>query len=257
MSTSYGQFVWCELMTSDAASATEFYRSVIGWGAQDAGVPDRHYTILSAGETPVGGLMELPPAARDAGARPGWVGYIAVDDVDAVAARIKDTGGTIHRAPEDIPGVGRFSVVGDPQGAAFMLFKGMDAGPRPPPAGSTPGRVGWHELQAADGKAAFDFYANLFGWTKADAIDMGPMGIYQLFATNDVPVGGMMTKPETAPAPFWLYYFNVDDINAAVTRVKGARGQVLNGPMQVPGGSWVAHCLDRQGVMFAMVSPDR
>jgi predicted enzyme related to lactoylglutathione lyase len=257
MSTSHGQFVWYELMTKDAASAMEFYRSVIGWGAQEAEVPDRHYTILSAGETPVGGLVELPQAACDAGARSGWIGYVAADDVDAGAARIGEAGGAIHRAPEDIPGIGRFAVVADPQGAAFMLFKGVDAGPRPPAAGSTPGRVGWHELQAADREAAFAFYADQFAWTKADAIDMGPMGIYQLFATGGVPVGGMMTRIKAETEPFWLYYFNVEDIDAAVTRVKDAGGQTFNGPHQVPGGSWIAQCLDRQGVLFAMVGPDR
>jgi predicted enzyme related to lactoylglutathione lyase len=86
---------------------------------------------------------------------------------------------------------------------------------------------------------------------------MGPMGIYQLFATRDVPVGGMMTRNDAIPAPVWLYYFNVDEIGAAVARVTDAGGQVLNGPHQVPGGSWIAQCRDPQGAMFAMVGPDR
>ncbi|MDQ2801380.1 MAG: serine hydrolase, partial [Pseudomonadota bacterium] len=217
----------------------------------------RHYTVLSAGETPVGGLMELPQRARDAGARPGWIGYVAVDDVDAVALRVRDAGGAIHRAAEDIPGIGRFAIVDDPQGATFTLFKALDAGETPPAAGATPGHVGWHDLQAADWEAAFAFYADLFGWTKAEAIDMGPMGIYQLFATGGAPVGGMMTKTDAMPAPGWTYYFNVDDTDTAVIRVKDAGGQVLNGPQQVPGGQWVAQCLDPQGAVFGMVGPDR
>jgi predicted enzyme related to lactoylglutathione lyase len=254
----HGQFCWCELLTTDAASATEFYRRVIGWNAADAGVPGHQYTILSAGETGMGGLMELPQSARDAGAQPGWIGYIAVDDVDAAAARVKDGGGSIHRAPEDIPGIGRFAMVKDPQGAAFTLFRPLDAGQEPPPAaGATPGRVGWHELHANDWEAAFAFYADQFDWKKADALNMGPMGIYQLFATRDVPVGGMMTRNDAIPAPVWLYYFNVDEIGAAVARVTDAGGQVLNGPHQVPGGSWIAQCRDPQGAMFAMVGPDR
>lgn len=257
MSTSQGQFVWCELMTIDAGSATQFYRAVIGWSAKDAGMPGWQYTLLSAGETQMGGLMELPQPARDAGARPGWIGYVAVDDVDAVAGRVEQEGGAIRRAAGDIPGVGRFAIVTDPQGAAFTLFKGMEAGASPPAAGSTPGRVGWHELHAADWEAAFAFYAGLFGWTKGEALDMGPMGTYQLFAIGGVPAGGMMTKSDAAPAPYWLYYFNVDEIGAAVTRVKDSGGQVLNGPHQVPGGSWIAQCVDPQGAMFAIVGPDR
>ncbi len=257
MSTSQGQFVWCELATTDTASATTFYRSVIGWGAQDAGMADHPYTILSAGETPVGGLMALPQPARDAGAPPRWYGYIAVDDVDAVAARVKAAGGAIHRAGDDIPGVGRFAVVADPQGAPFVLFRPLDPGQAPPARGTAPGHVGWHELHAADWQSAFAFYADLFGWTKAEAFDMGAMGIYQLFAIGGVSVGGMMTRHDAKAAPAWLHYFRVDHIDAAVTRVKDAGGQVLNGPDQVPGGEWIAQCRDPQGAMFAMVSPDR
>lgn len=255
MSSSHGKFVWYDLMTTDSKAAEEFYRSVIGWRAQDSGLPDRAYMILSAAETPIGGLMALPAEARAAGARPGWNGYIAVDDVDACTARVKQAGGTIHRAPEDIPGVGRFACLADPQGAMFMLFKGLTDMQPPEPAPGTPGHTGWRELHAGDWESAFAFYSGLFGWTKGDAIDMGPMGIYQLFATGGLPVGGMMTK--TVPVPFWLYYFNVDDIEAAAARVTDKGGQVVNGPHQVPGGSWIVQCRDPQGALFALTGPHR
>jgi predicted enzyme related to lactoylglutathione lyase len=84
---------------------------------------------------------------------------------------------------------------------------------------------------------------------------MGPMGVYQTFATSGAPCGGMMTKTPETPAPFWLYYFNVDAVEAAMVRVKDADGQIIHGPTQVPGGSWIAHCLDPQGAIFAMVGP--
>jgi predicted enzyme related to lactoylglutathione lyase len=257
MSNSHGSFVWYDLMSTDAKAAEAFYRGVMGWRAQDAGMPDRSYTILSVGETSVGGMMPLPPEARATGATPVWTGYVAVDDVDAFAARVKQAGGAIHRAPDDIPGVGRFAFVADPQGATFMLFKGLtDARPQPPAPG-TPGHPGWRELHAGDWESAFAFYSGLFGWTKADAVDMGAMGIYQLFAIGGVPAGGMMTKTKAVPAPFWLYYFNVDDIEAAAARVKDQAGQVVNGPHQVPGGSWIVQCSDPQGAMFALVGPHR
>ena len=108
-----------------------------------------------------------------------------------------------------------------------------------------------------DQEAAFAFYAGLFGWTKAEAIDMGAMGTYQLFATGGAPVGGMMTRSDSMPPPSWLYYFNVDSAERAATRVRDAGGQVANGPHQVPGGSWIAHCLDPQGAIFAVVGPNR
>lgn len=251
-----GQFIWYELLTSDAAAATDFYRAVMGWKAQSSGTPGMDYTILSVGDRGMGGLMKLPQDACDQGARPNWVGYIAVNDVDAYVTRVVEAGGQMHRAAADIPGVGRFALVADPQGAVFVLFKGASKEGPEPPAGGTPGYTGWHELYANDHEKAFAFYAQLFGWTKRDAVDMGPMGVYQLFATRgDVAVGGMMNRPPHIPMACWLYYFNVPDINVALETVKRHAGQVLNGPMQVPGGSWIAQCMDPQGAAFALVAP--
>ncbi|MBV8185717.1 MAG: VOC family protein [Alphaproteobacteria bacterium] len=248
-------FVWYELMTSDDQAARDFYAEVVGWRTQDAGQPHMQYTLLVAGEAPVAGLMTLPKEACDAGAKPGWIGYVGVDDVDACVQRIQKAGGTMHMPPTDIPGIGRFAMVADPQGASFNLFKGgaqtMDQ-PAADPA--KPGLIGWHELYAVDGEKAFGFYAEMFGWTKAEAIDMGEMGRYQLFAAGSVPIGGMMAKPANLPMPFWNYYFQVDATGAAMERLKSAGGQVINGPMQVPGGSWIVQGVDPQGAMFSLVS---
>jgi predicted enzyme related to lactoylglutathione lyase len=257
MSTNQGSFVWYELMTDDPNAAAAFYRDVIGWATQDAGMADRSYTIISMGSTMVGGLMAIPAEARAMGARPGWLGYVGVDDVDACAQRVRAAGGAIHRPPEDIPGIGRFAVVADPHGAAFILFRGASDQAPAPVAPGTPGRIGWHELHAGDGASAFAFYSGVFGWTKADAIDMGPLGVYQIFATGGAPVGGMMTKMPESPAPFWLYYFNVGAVDAAATRVRDGGGKVVLEPHQVPGGSWIVQCLDPQGAMFALVGAKR
>ena len=202
MADAMGQFVWYELMTTDADAAEEFYRSVIGWGVQDASRPEFRYTLLTAGEIPVGGVMDLPDAAREMGAGPGWIGYIAVDDVDGRAAMLAKAGGKIHRSPEDIPEVGRFAVVADPQGAVFVLFKSLLNQPVPSAPLGTPGHGGWRELHAADWESAFAFYSGLFGWNKGEAMDMGPMGVYQLFARGAEPIGGMMTKQDaSSPSP--------------------------------------------------------
>src|SRR3984893_18279890 len=131
MSTTQGKFVWYDLMTSDSKAAESFYRNVIGLDAKDSGMTDRSYTLLSIGPATVGGLMPIPEEARAMGVQPRWSGYIAVDDVDAYAERVKAAGGAIHRAPEDIPGVGRFAVAADPY-ATFILFKGnSDQEPEP------------------------------------------------------------------------------------------------------------------------------
>lgn len=256
MSAAACPFVWYELMTADANAGTAFYAQVVGWRSADAGMPGRDYTLLSAGDTPVAGLMALTDEMRTAGARPGWVGYVAVADVDGQSERVRQAGGRVHKGPEDIPGVGRFAVVADPQGAVFCLFKAdMDAPPSLPFGAA--GTVGWHELHAGDLAGAWPFYRDQFGWTEAEALDMGPMGVYQLFAAGSQPIGGMMTKRPEVPQPFWLFYVNVAAIDAAVERVKAGGGQVVNGPMQVPGGSWIVNAIDPQGAMFALVAPTR
>jgi predicted enzyme related to lactoylglutathione lyase len=251
-----GKFVWYELLTTDTAAAAAFYGSVVGWTGQDAGMPDRAYAILSHGVHKVAGLMELPPAVLEKGGRPGWMGYVWVDDVDARVARLLALGGVLHHPAEDIPGIGRFAVVADPQGAVLALFRGDGEmqGPPPPPPG-TAGQVGWRELMAVDGEAAFDLYADLFGWSRAEAFDMGPMGRYQLFAAGGETLGGMMTKPASVPRPFWLFYFAVTGIDGAAERVRQGGGQVLHGPQEVPGGAWIIQCLDPQGAVFAAVGP--
>ena len=255
MSVKPGQFVWYDVMTTDVPAAKSFYEQVVGWQGADSGMPGQTYVLFSAGSAMVGGLMPIPPDAKAMGARPCWTGYIAVDDVDASGERVKQAGGAVHRAPSDIPGVGRFAVVADPHGAVFIVFKGTGEAP-PTPAPGTPGTVGWHELHAGDRESDFSFYATLFGWTKLDAMDMGPMGKYQIISTtNGPPDGAIMTKMPNIPMPFWLYYFNVDAIDAASARVKNGGGKVINGPMEVPGGSWIVQCTDPQGAVFAMVAP--
>ena len=89
-------------------------------------------------------------------------------------------------------------------------------------------------MLAADWEKAFSFYGELFGWQKANA-DVDPMGTYQLFSAGGQTIGGMFTKPPMAPVPFWLYYFNVGDIDAAAERVKAAGGQILEGPIEGAG----------------------
>ena len=116
------------------------------------------------------------------------------------------------------------------------------------------GQTGWHELYAADPATGFAFYADMFGWTKGEAHNMGEMGVYQLFNNQDGQVGGMMRKPPQVPHPAWLYYFRVADIDKAADTVKKDGGQVQMGPMQVPNGEWIVQGTDPQGAVFAVVA---
>ena len=255
MSGLNGAFVWHELMTTDIDAAEKFYTAVVGWTVHKGTVPGMDYREFKAGERMVAGLMTIPDEAKAMGAPAMWSGYVHVENVDAATQKVASLGGNIYRPPHDIPGVGRFSVVADPQGAALNLFQFASPPQGAPATPGTPGTVGWNELYALDWQKAFAFYSDMFGWTKGTAVDMGPMGVYQLFKNGDKEIGGMMNKPPNVPVAAWGCYFNVENIDAGVERVKANGGQIVHGPIQVPGGSWIAQGLDPQGVMFALVGP--
>jgi predicted enzyme related to lactoylglutathione lyase len=252
MFTPQGKFGWYELMTSDTKAAGKFYSDVVGWTVQE--VPPAggmHYTTFNIGSVGMAGMLTIPGHVA-------WVGYIAVADVDAHIGKIVEAGGKLLRPATDVPGMLRFAVMADPQGAAIVVFTPNPAMPSPQrPAPPAPGTIGWHELYTSDLEGGFNFYQKLFGWRKLTDMDMGPMGTYRIFdegEQTEMGDGGMMTKPPHIPVACWNFYFSVDSIGAAVGRVKAGGGQVLNGPMQVPGGSWIINGQDPQGAMFSLVS---
>ena len=251
-------FGWYELATPNPKAANAFYKSVFGWVIKDAGNPAMEYWIINAKDYGVGGVMPLSDELKKMGVPPCWTGYIMVPDTDATAKKLVAAGGKIKRPAFDIPGVGRICVVADPHGAIFILMTPMGSNPAAPPAPGTPGTFGWRELMAGDGEAALKFYAKMFGWKKLRTHDMGPMGGYHIFSIDGkTDSGGMMTKPPHVPFPCWGFYVNVDGVDAAVARVKKAKGKLVNGPMEVPGGQWIAQCIDPWGASFAMVAPKR
>ncbi len=255
-------FIWYELMTTDADAAADFYGHVVGWTAADhpnsttpGGV---RYTILSAGEHGIGGVLQLDEAMTNAGMKPIWVGYIGVADTDDVARRIGETGGKVHVPPTDIPNVGRFAMASDPGGALFYVMTPLPRDDVPRPGMDAPGHVSWHELYSSMGeKAAFDFYSGLFGWKTMTEMPMGAMGTYRIFGDGETQWGWMMDKPDNVPASSWGYYVNVESVDAAAEQVKARGGQVVMGPMEVPGGSWVMQGIDPQGAVFALRSITR
>jgi uncharacterized protein len=252
MVDSHGRFVWYELITTDMEAAAAFYTKVVGWGTQDVSTPGMPYILFTVEGSSVGGLMRLPEDAKKIGERSSWIGYVGVSDVDATADRIKWLGGTVHVPPRNILNISRFSVIADPQLATLALVQWLAPRREQPAAPSAPGQIRWHELFAADWEKAFAFYGDVFGWQKEHP-DSAAMSGYQLFSVGGQTIGGMLTKPATIPVPFWLFYFNVGNIDAAVKRVKAGGGQVLEDPLEVSGGDWIVQCTDPQGAMFALV----
>jgi uncharacterized protein len=241
-----GRFVWHELMTTDPQAAGAFYSKVLPWKTQASGMPD--YTLWVAGKTQTGGLMAQPESARQSGAPPNWLVYIGTPDVDGTAAAAQRLGGRMLKAPADIPAVGRFAVLSDPQGAAFAVFT-----PGVSPADGAPStEFSWHELATSDQQGALAFYSELFGWSRGPAHDMGPGGTYQLIEHGGAQVGGVYKLMDASKPPHWLTYIRVSNVDRAAAAAKAAGGQVTQGPMEVPGGSRVAQILDPQGGAFAV-----
>jgi predicted enzyme related to lactoylglutathione lyase len=250
------RFVWYDLQTTDLDAAKAFYGEVVGFTQAPSGMPGQRYDLVMAGGVPIGGALQLTDEMCGAGARPCWLGYIAVDDIDAALEKLLSLGGKTHCGKTEIPTVGWFAVVTDPQGAPFHLYQTLPGRPvDPDPPAGTVGKVGWRELMAGDGEKALEFYQAMFGWKTNEAIDMGPMGTYQLWhAYGDNADGGMMTKSDETPGPMWNFYFVVDGAQAAADRIPVAGGQVLMGPMEVPGGGWVINAVDPQGALFSLLS---
>lgn len=257
MSQTSCPFVWHDLITTDVDSARAFYARVLGWKMQSfPGTKD--YTVVSAGSVGVGGITPIPVQAQARGAPPCWQGYVAVPDVDACVRRIEAHGGRLIDPAQDIPGVGRYALVADLHGAVFIVFRPNSDETRAPGADRLQGTVGWNELHADRAQDAMRWYGDVFGWTQAREIDMGPMGMYRLFQTGgDEPAGGMMDRMPGLPTPFWTYYFNVDALDAAMERVADAGGRVLHGPEEVPGPMFIANCQDPQGAWFSLVAHRR
>ncbi|HEY2035538.1 MAG TPA: VOC family protein [Steroidobacteraceae bacterium] len=240
-----GRFVWHELMTTDPQAAGAFYAKVLPWKTQPSGMPD--YTLWVSGKTQTGGLMAQPESARQAGAPPSWLVYIGTPDVDATTAAAERLGGRVLRAPADIPNVGRFAVLSDPQGATFAVFTPGSA----PASGGRASDFAWHELATSDQQGALTFYSELFGWVRGAAHDMGPAGTYQIIEHGGAPVGGVYKLMDASKPPHWLTYIEVTSVDKAAAAAKAAGGRVTQGPMEVPGGR-IAQILDPQGGAFAV-----
>lgn len=239
-----GQFVWHELVTTDATGAGEFYPRVAGWKTQPWEL-DSSYTLWVGGAGPMGGVMSLPE--QQAPAASHWMPYIGTPDIAATVAAARDLGATVCRDVTQIPNGGSYAVLQDPQGVVFAVHAAAPG----QEAREVPGDFSWHELSTTDLDAALRFYSELFGWEKGDRHDMGEIGFYQLFGRNGTNIGGMYVAP-TDLAPHWLSYVRVEDVDEATDAAKAAGGRVINGPMEVPGGDWIAQMLDPQGAAFAV-----
>jgi predicted enzyme related to lactoylglutathione lyase len=254
MTASIGEFIWYELMTTDADAACRYYGDLVGWQVEDSGLADMDYRILNAGDAPIGGVMQLSEEMMRGGAQPGWFAYIEVDDVDATVESVKADGGGVMVPPNDIPNVGRFAMITDPQGISIYVMHSTSADVSQAFKADAPGHCAWNELPTPDVQAALRFYPRHFGWTLGQTMPMGDMGDYQMFEVDGQTVGGIMKATTDGPRPMWRFYFRVPSLAAAMRKIENGNGTLTHGPQEVPADDEILIGTDPQGAVFALVA---
>lgn len=256
-SRQHGAFIWYELMTPDPDGAKAFYDAVVGWSIGERLPGDQDYRMIGRGDGGfAGGVLGLTDDMRRHGARPIWLGYVGVDDVDATVSEIEARNGKALMPPFDIP-QGRIAMVADPQGNPFYVMKPMPPANKPEAESDVfspdaEQRVSWNELSTADPVAAREFYGDLFGWVSDDFMDMGEYGEYR-FLDHDGTRIGAVCGVMPGGSGGWRYYVQVPSISKAVEAVKACGGTIAVEPHEVPGGDYIIIGHDPQGAEFALV----
>ncbi len=254
MTNAQGDFIWYELMTSDIEGARAFYAAVAGFEVGNASdMPGQDYRMIRHGADMVGGMLQLDLRMREGGAEPLWIGYIAVADVDVTAAAILEKGGHIFMPPTDIPGVGRYAMAADPQGAPFYIMRGASDETSTVFSATQAGHWGWNELWAPDPQAALAFYGGLFGWRQEGAMPMGPRGDYMFLMQGDTPIGAIGPAQGRDKPAHWRHVFRVSAIEPALAAARAHGATDIEGPHEVPGGDHVLYGRDPQGAAFVLV----
>jgi len=253
-----GEFIWYELMSPDPEGSKAFYDAVVGWDISEAAPEFQGYRMIGRSDGKfAGGVLPISAEMQQHGARPTWLGYIHVTDVDRSVGKIEQAGGKSLMPATDIPNVGRIAMVADPQGAPFYVMKPI------PPAGdpnaksdvfsaSEQQRVGWNELQTSDVEGARRFYGDQFGWGSEEYMDMGEMGLYRFFDQQGTRIGALFDA-SNGQRSHWRFYIRVPSISAAKDAAERGGGTIHMGPHQVPTGEYVVIGSDPQGAEFALV----
>jgi predicted enzyme related to lactoylglutathione lyase len=256
-----GGFIWYELMTPDPEGSKAFYDSVVGWTISEGAPEFNGYRMIGRSDgKQAGGVLPLTDEMKEHGARPVWLGYIHVANVDATVSAIEADGGKAMMPAFDIPNIGRIAMVTDPQGAPFYVMKPTPPADQPDAVSDVfsvdqPQHVRWNELSTSDQDSAISFYTRHFGWVQEGDMDMGQYGRYAFIQQGGVMIGAIMPKMPEMLVSLWTYYIGVDDIDRAAAAITSGGGKILNGPMEIPGGEFSLNGLDPQGASFGLVGP--
>lgn len=259
MPNPHGTPIWYELLTDDPEKVRPFYKAVMGWTIvehSDPGATGMDYRMIEReGGGLAGGVMTLTGDMKSGGARPTWLIYFGVEDVDDSVAEAQRLGASVQMPPVTMEGVGRMAMLADPQGAPFYLMRGASDESSDVFSGMQPGGCRWNELTTADAPAAVDFYRELLRLKTDNFMPMGDAGNYVFLEVGDRTIGaiGPITQPGERSA--WLPYFGVSEIVGAKAAAESNGGRVLMGPMEVPGGDWIVVAEDPDGARVGFVGP--
>jgi predicted enzyme related to lactoylglutathione lyase len=246
-----GTFCWAELATSNQKAATSFYTQLFGWTAKESPMPDGStYTMLEKDSQEVAALYQQDPTRTPPGVPPAWLAYVATDNADATAAKVKTSGGQVHAEPFDVQDYGRMAVCADPSGATFAIWQAKSHSG----VGRTqePGSLAWLQLNAPDPGGSASFYSHVFGWNhRGDAMPQG--GEYVTWMKGSDQVGGGMPMPKGAGPAHWLLYFGSADVDADAARAQRLGGKAMVPPTDIPGVGRFSVLTDPQGAFFALV----
>ena len=244
-----GKFVWRELFTRDKAAAKAFYGGLFGWTFEDKPMgPDWSYTLVNAGGVQIAGIMDLAdlPGGGEQ-VPPHWASYVSVADVDAAKDRAVARGAKLLSDCMDIPGVGRFAVIQDQQGAVLQLFRSANGDPedRLP----KDHEFCWETLSTSAPEAALPFYQDVVGWGTE------PMGPETTLFTRKKADGSTESlasvgRSQEGQPSFWCPFVGVASIDATLAKVPGLGGQVIFGRQPIPEVGAFAILQDPTGAML-------
>jgi uncharacterized protein len=247
--TSYPQGTpnWVDLSTTDPDAAKSFYGQLFGWTYDDLPMPQGPvYSMAAKDDGVVAAIAPQPPDMAAQGLPPTWNTYLAVDDIDEVAARVEPAGGKLLLAPVDVMDAGRMAAVMDPTGAAVGLWQGKEhIGAR---RVNEPGTMCWNQLLTDNEDAAVTFYQRVLGLTTG-TMEVGEAP-HTVFRSGAETVAGAAAAPPGVPN-HWHVYFAVEDAPAAAQQATELGGSVLNGPMDISIGT-MATLRDPQGGTFGI-----
>ena len=251
--TSYatGKPCWADVTVPDVDAGAAFYSELFGWTADKAPQPGAGgYTMFSKDGKYVAAAS--PPAPGTEGIPPHWTVYLASDDADATAGKIRDAGGQVLMDPFDVFDSGRMTIAVDPTGAAFGVWQaGTHIGAQ---LRREPGTMNWSECQTKDPGAARAFYEQVFGYEVEEA-QMGGPDPYILLKLNGEPAAGVIRiGADWGDVPSnWSVVFEVDDTDAAVAKVQELGGRALMEPMDLPEVGRFAVVADKWGAAFQVI----